>query len=68
MPGKFGIVMIFACFPQEMPVKLYNNLQNDGMDAVYVLLWLLLLFTLPVPLACFALTRRYAPNSRQRLP
>jgi len=66
--GEFGIVMIFAYFPQGMPVKLYNNLQNDGVDAVYVLLWLLLLFTLPVPLACFALTRRNAQNRRQMLP
>ncbi|MGK3142207.1 molybdate ABC transporter permease subunit [Pantoea sp. C2G6] len=58
--GEFGIVMIFAYFPQGMPVKLYNNLQNDGVDAVYILLWLLLLFTLPLPLGCLALTRRYA--------
>ncbi|MEM6160553.1 ABC transporter permease [Erwinia sp. P6884] len=56
--GEFGIVMIFAYFPQGMPVQLYNNLQNDGIDAVYVLLWLLLLFTLPVPLLCFAAARR----------
>lgn len=56
--GEFGIVMIFAYFPQGMPVQLYNNLQNDGVDAVYVLLWLLLLFTLPVPLLCFAASQR----------
>lgn len=56
--GEFGIVMIFAYFPQGMPVQLYNNLQNDGVDAVYVLLWLLLLFTLPVPLLCFSVSRR----------
>lgn len=62
--GEFGIVMIFAYFPQGIPVKLYNNLQNDGVDAVYVLLWLLLLFTLPLPLACFALVRRYARDNR----
>jgi len=63
--GEFGIVMIFAYFPQGIPVKLYNNLQNDGVDAVYVLLWLLLLFTLPLPLACFALVRRYARDKPQ---
>ena len=57
--------MIFAYFPQGIPVKLYNNLQNDGVDAVYVLLWLLLLFTLPLPLACFALVRRYARDKPQ---
>lgn len=65
--GEFGIVMIFAYFPQGIPVKLYNNLQNDGVNAVYILLWLLLLFTLPLPLACFAFVRRYAqekPSSR----
>ena len=56
--GEFGIVMIFAYFPQGLPVQLYNNLQNNGIDAVYVLLWLLLLFTLPMPLICFALSRR----------
>lgn len=61
--GEFGIVMIFAYFPQGMPVQLYNNLQNDGVDAVYVLLWLLLLFTLPVPLLCFAASQR-AHNNR----
>ena len=51
--GEFGIVMIFAYFPQGMPVKLYTNLQNDGVDAVYTLVWVLLLVTLPVPLFCF---------------
>jgi len=48
--GEFGIVLVFAYFPQGMPVKLYVNLQNDGLDAVYALLWLLLLVTLPLPL------------------
>ncbi|WP_230354185.1 ABC transporter permease subunit [Lelliottia sp. WAP21] len=53
--GEFGIVMIFAYFPQGMPVKLYTNLQNDGVDAVYTLLWMLLILTLPLPMVCFAL-------------
>lgn len=57
--GEFGIVMIFACFPQGIPVKLYNHLQDHSVDAVQVLLWLLLLVTLPLPLACFAFVRRY---------
>ncbi|WP_422386026.1 hypothetical protein [Izhakiella australiensis] len=39
-------------FPQGMTVKLYNNLQNDGINAVYTLVWLLLLFTLPLPAFC----------------
>ncbi|ROU09679.1 ABC transporter permease subunit [Kluyvera ascorbata] len=56
--GEFGIVMIFAYFPQGIPVKLYTNLQNDGVDAVYTLLWMLLIVTLPLPMMCFALGRR----------
>lgn len=58
--GEFGIVMIFAYFPQGIPVKLYTNLQNDGVDAVYTLLWMLLLVTLPLPMVCFALSKRMA--------
>lgn len=50
--GEFGIVMVFAYFPQGIPVKLFVNLQNEGVDAVYALLWLLLLVTLPFPLWC----------------
>lgn len=56
--GEFGIVMIFAYFPQGIPVKLYTNLQNDGVDAVYTLLWMLLIVTLPLPMTCFFLGRR----------
>lgn len=52
--GEFGIVMVFAYFPQGIPVKLFVNLQNDGVDAVYALVWLLLLVTLPFPLWCLA--------------
>lgn len=33
--GEFGIVMVFAYFPQGIPVKRFVNLQNDGVDAVY---------------------------------
>lgn len=62
--GEFGIVMIFAYFPQGIPVKLYTNLQNDGVDAVYTLLWMLLIVTLPLPLMCFALGRRNAGKRR----
>ncbi|WP_205950132.1 molybdate ABC transporter permease subunit [Pantoea stewartii] len=58
--GEFGIVMIFAYFPQGIPVKLYTNLQNDGVDAVYTLLWVLLLVTLPLPIACFILSKKTA--------
>jgi molybdate/tungstate transport system permease protein len=52
--GEFGIVMVFAYFPQGIPVKLFVNLQNDGVDAVYTLVWLLLLVTLPFPLGCLS--------------
>ncbi|KGT89163.1 sulfate ABC transporter permease, partial [Erwinia typographi] len=48
--GEFGIVLVFSYFPQGMPVKLFVNLQNDGVDAVYALLWVLLIVTLPLPL------------------
>lgn len=58
--GEFGIVMIFAYFPQGIPVKLYKNLQNDGVDAVYTLLWVLLLVTLPLTIACFILSKQMA--------
>lgn len=58
--GEFGIVMIFAYFPQGIPVKLYTNLQNDGVDSVYTLLWMLLIVTLPLPMVCFVLGKRAA--------
>lgn len=58
--GEFGIVMIFAYFPQGIPVKLYTNLQNDGVDAVYTLLWMLLFVTLPLPILCFVFGNRTA--------
>lgn len=51
--GEFGIVMIFCYFPQGIPVKLYVDLQNSGVEAVYALLWILLLTSLPFPLWCF---------------
>lgn len=56
--GEFGIVMVFAYFPQGIPVKLFVNLQNDGVDSVYALLWLLLLVTLPFPLWCLSVRKR----------
>ena len=48
--GEFGIVLVFSYFPQGIPVKLFINLQNDGVEAVYTLLWALLAATLPLPL------------------
>lgn len=57
--GEFGIVLVFSYFPQGIPVKLYINLQNDGVNAVYSLIWLLLLFTLPFTLWCLATGRQW---------
>lgn len=56
--GEFGIVAVFSYFPQGIPVKLFVNLQNDGVQSVYVLVWILLLLTLPIPLIILSLTRR----------
>ncbi|WP_429299002.1 molybdate ABC transporter permease subunit [Paraburkholderia sp. GAS199] len=47
--GEFGIVSVFSYFPQGIPVKLFVNLQNGGLQSVYVLVWILLLLTLPLP-------------------
>ncbi|MDB5653485.1 MAG: sulfate transporter permease, partial [Tardiphaga sp.] len=57
--GEFGIMMVFAYFPQGLPVKLFVNLQNEGVDAVYALLWIMLAVTLPLPLlTLFVLKQR----------
>ncbi|SAL11644.1 tungstate/molybdate transport system permease protein [Caballeronia peredens] len=55
--GEFGIVSVFSYFPQGIPVKLYVNLQNGGLQSVYVLVWILLLLTLPLPALVLALIR-----------
>lgn len=47
--GEFGIVLIMAYYPQGIPVKLWVNLQDSGLPAVYPLLWLFFLIGLPVP-------------------
>lgn len=59
--GEFGIVMVFAYFPQGMPVKLFVNLQNEGVDAVYALLWVMLAVTLPMPLIVLHVLRQTEP-------
>ena len=56
--GEFGIVLIVAYFPQGIPVKLWVNLQDTGLSAVYPLLWLFFLIGLPLPLLLGALSRR----------
>jgi molybdate/tungstate transport system permease protein len=56
--GEFGIVLIVAYFPQGIPVKLWVNLQDIGLDAVYPLLWLFFLVALPLPLILGIVSRR----------
>ncbi len=58
--GEFGIVLIIAYYPRGIPVKLWVNLQEIGLSAVYPLLWLLLLVGLPLPVLLGALSRRRA--------
>ncbi|WP_454915720.1 molybdate ABC transporter permease subunit [Xanthobacter sediminis] len=57
--GEFGIVLVVAYFPQGMPVKLWVNLQDLGLQAVYPLLWAFFLLAMPVPLLMRAFTRRW---------
>jgi molybdate/tungstate transport system permease protein len=48
--GEFGAVLIVAYYPQGIPVKLWVNLQNVGLSAVYPLLWVFFLVAMPLPL------------------
>ncbi len=48
--GEFGIVLIVAYFPEGIPVKLWVNLQDIGLSAVYPLLWVFFLVAVPLPL------------------
>lgn len=48
--GEFGTALIIAYYPQGIPVKLWVNLQDSGLSAVYPLLWLFFLTALPLPL------------------
>lgn len=57
--GEFGIVMVVAYFPQGIPVKLWTNLQNTGLSAVYPLLWLFFLIAMPLPLLLGLWSRRF---------
>ncbi len=56
--GEFGIVLIVAYFPQGIPVKLWVNLQDIGLSAVYPLLWVFFLVAMPLPLWLGLLSRR----------
>lgn len=57
--GEFGIVLIMAYFPQGIPVKLWVNLQDIGLGAVYPLLWLFFLIAMPLPLLLGLVSRKY---------
>ncbi len=48
--GEFGIVLIVAYFPQGLPVRLWVDLQDQGIEAVFPLLAVFLLVALPLPL------------------
>ena len=56
--GEFGVVLIVAYFPQGIPVKLWVNLQDIGLSAVYPLLWTFFLVALPLPLVLGVMSRR----------
>jgi molybdate/tungstate transport system permease protein len=56
--GEFGAVLIVAYYPQGIPVKLWVNLQNIGLNAVYPLLWVFFLVAMPLPLILGLAARR----------
>jgi molybdate/tungstate transport system permease protein len=56
--GEFGAVLIVAYYPQGIPVKLWVNLQNVGLSAVYPLLWTFFLVAMPLPLILGLAARR----------
>ena len=56
--GEFGVVLIIAYFPQGIPVKLWVNLQDIGLDAVYPLLWAFFVVAMPLPLVLGIVARR----------
>ena len=56
--GEFGIVLILAYYPQGIPVKLWVNLQDIGLSAVYPLLWVFFFVAMPLPLILGLASRR----------
>jgi molybdate/tungstate transport system permease protein len=48
--GEFGIVLILAYFPAGMPVQLWIDVQDVGVQAVFPLVAVFLVATLPLPL------------------
>jgi molybdate/tungstate transport system permease protein len=58
--GEFGIVLIIAYFPAGMPVRLWTDVQDVGIQAVFPLVAVFLLVTLPFPLWLGLRARRRA--------
>jgi molybdate/tungstate transport system permease protein len=58
--GEFGIVLILAYFPQGMPVRLWVDVQELGVPAVFPLLAVFLAAALPLPLWLGLRARRLA--------
>ncbi len=48
--GEFGIVLIIAYYPAGMPVRLWTDVEDLGIQAVFPLVAAFLLATLPLPL------------------
>ncbi len=59
--GEFGIVLVVAYYPQGIPVKVWVNLQDIGLEAVYPLLWIFFLVAVPLPIILRLLSRYYGP-------
>ena len=57
--GEFGVVLIIAYFPAGMPVRLWTDVQDLGIQAVFPLVAAFLLATLPVPLWLGLRARRW---------
>jgi molybdate/tungstate transport system permease protein len=58
--GEFGIVLMIAYFPQGMPVRLWVDVQELGVPAVFPLLAVFLAAALPLPLWLGLRSRRAA--------
>lgn len=48
--GEFGVILIVAYYPAGMPVQLWTDVQDLGLQAVFPLVGVFLLATLPLPL------------------
>jgi molybdate/tungstate transport system permease protein len=48
--GEFGVILIIAYYPAGMPVQLWTDLQDLGLQAVFPLVTMFLLVTIPLPL------------------